>query len=84
MWMTRRGQVSIDFAAARDEGIDHIEEIAANYESEISIGQGEMIKYLAENISYSIDDTMMNGLKLYFKLAAKNGLIAANDELSFV
>lgn len=84
MWMTRRGNVSIDFAAARDEGLEHIDEIAANYESEISIGKGEMIEYLAENISYSIDDTMMNGLKLYFKLAAMNGLIAANDELRFV
>lgn len=84
MWMTRRGKVAIDFAAARDEGLEHIDEIAANYESEISIGQGEMRKYLAENISYSIDDTMMSGLELYFKLAAKNGLIAGNDELRFV
>ena len=84
MWMTRRGNVSIDFAAARDEGLEHIDEIAANYESEISIGKSEMIEYLAENISYSIDDTMMSGLELYFKLAAKNGLIAGNDELRFI
>ncbi|MBP6002119.1 MAG: menaquinone biosynthesis protein [Pyrinomonadaceae bacterium] len=84
MWMTRRGNVSIDFAAARDEGLEHIDEIVANYESEISIGKGEMIEYLAENISYSIDDTMMSGLELYFELAAKNGLIAGNDELRFI
>jgi chorismate dehydratase len=84
MWMTRRDAVSIDFAAARDEGLAHIDEIVANYESQIDIGRSEMHEYLSTNISYSIDDSMMSGLELYFKLAAKNGLIANNNVLRFV
>jgi len=84
MWMTRRSAVTVDLALARDEGVTHIDEIASIYEREIDIGHGEMTRYLAENISYSIDPSMMSGLELYFKLAEKNGLIAKNYPLRFV
>lgn len=84
MWMTRRDAVNIDFAAARDEGLAHIDEIVANYESDIHLGEGEMWDYLSHNISYSIDENMQQGLDLYFKLAEKNGLIDQNRALDFV
>jgi chorismate dehydratase len=88
MWMTRAEKVSaarkIDFAAARDEGLKHLDEIIANYESEISLGREDFKKYLSENIAYSIDDSMQRGLELYFKLAHKNGLIAENKPLLFI
>ncbi len=83
MWMTRRENVSIDFAAARDEGLSHLDEIIANYETDIPLGHDEMRKYLSENISYSIDDSMRRGMDLYFELAAKNGLIKENKPLRF-
>ena len=82
MWMTRRERCDIDFAAARDEGIDHIDEIVSNYESEIQIGREELQKYLSENIFYSIDETMQKGMELYFELAAKNGFIDSNKPLN--
>jgi chorismate dehydratase len=84
MWMTRRERVSIDFAAARDEGLAHIDEIIANYETDIRLGPDEMQKYLSENISYTIDDSMKRGLELYFELAAKHNLIGRVRELNFV
>lgn len=84
MWMTRRDRVSIDFAATRDEGLAHIDEIIANYEKDIKLGRDEMRQYLSENISYSVDDSMKHGLELYFKLAASNGLIAQAKEIIFV
>ena len=84
MWMTRRNSVSIDFATARDEGRGHLDEIVANYESDIQLGNGEMLDYLSNNISYSIDDSMKGGLKLYFQLAQKYNLIASNRPLMFI
>ncbi len=75
MWMTRRPVMEIDFAAARDEGLAHLDSIIANYEGEIHLGFDEMRTYLSENISYTIDDSMQSGLELYFKLAAKHGLV---------
>jgi chorismate dehydratase len=83
MWMTRRETCPIDFAAARDEGLAHVDEIAANYSHEIGLGRDEMLEYLSDNISYSVDESMQAGLELYFRLAAKNGLIAENHRLEF-
>ncbi|MEQ1605977.1 MAG: menaquinone biosynthesis protein [Pyrinomonadaceae bacterium] len=83
MWMTRRESTSIDFASARDEGLAHIDEIIANYETDIHLGRDEMREYLTENISYSVDESMTHGVELFFKLAVKNGLIAENMPLRF-
>jgi chorismate dehydratase len=83
MWMSRKETCLIDFAAARDEGLAHIDEIATNYQIEIPIGRENLITYLSENISYSIDDSMQKGLDLYFELAQKNGLIDKSRPLEF-
>jgi chorismate dehydratase len=83
MWMTRRDAVEIDFAAARDEGVQHINEIAANYASDIDLSREEMRQYLLENISYSIDGSMRSGMELYFELAEKHDLISDNRPLAF-
>ena len=84
MWMTRRSSVDIDFASARDEGLAHIDEIVANYESDIHLGEGEMQDYLSNNISYSIDESMQKGLELYFKLARHHGLVERDRSLDFI
>jgi len=84
MWMTRRKNISIDFAAARDEGLEHLDEIIANYDHQIHLGPVEMKKYLSQNISYSVEDSMRRGMELYFDLAAKNGFISENKTLRFV
>ena len=88
MWMTRDDKMetakNIDFARARDEGLNHLDEIISNYETEIPLAHDDFKKYLSENISYSIDDSMREGLKLYFYLAAKNNLIEKNKELKFL
>lgn len=83
MWMTRSEALEIDFAAARDEGLAHIEEIVSNYENEIPLPREEFRKYLTENISYRTDDSMQKGLELFFKLAAAEGLIEQNKPLAF-
>jgi chorismate dehydratase len=84
MWMTRRESCGIDFAAARDEGIAHIDEIAANYQTEIPIGLENLITYLSENISYSVDESMRMGLELYFELASKHGETPGPRKPAFV
>jgi chorismate dehydratase len=83
MWMTRSENCRIDFAAARDEGLGHIEEIVSNYGNDINLDREEFKKYLTENISYSVDDSMREGMDLYFKLAAQAGLIRENKPLVF-
>jgi predicted solute-binding protein len=84
MWMTRRDSCSIDFAAARDEGLEHLDEIVGNYAPDIGLDRVEMKKYLSENISYSVDDSMQKGMELYFELAGKCGLIDAVRATEFI
>jgi chorismate dehydratase len=83
MWMTRSKICEIGFAAARDEGLNHLDEIISNYKSEIPLAPEDFKEYLSENISYSIDDSMQKGLELFFELAVKNKLIKKNKPLQF-
>jgi len=83
MWMSRSTELPIDLAASRDEGLVHIDEIAANYVGDINLTFDELKQYLAGNISYSIDEKMQKGLELYFELAFKNGLIERNCPLEY-
>jgi chorismate dehydratase len=79
MWMSRHAAgVPVDLAAARDEGLGHIDEIAANYAGRTGMPLDELKRYLTENISYSIDEEMQAGMELYFELAFKHGLIERN------
>lgn len=79
MWMAQKNSLeiirTIDFASARDEGLEHLDEIIANYETEIPLVREEFKKYLFGNITYSIDENMRKGLSLYFELAFKHNLI---------
>ena len=74
MWMTRKNFRGIDFAAACDEGRAHIEGIVTNYHADIGVSREVMTRYLSENISYTPDQSMLGGMDLYFKLAAKHKL----------
>jgi chorismate dehydratase len=87
MWMANVEKVeiakTIDFAAARDEGLTHLDEIISNYKTEISLSREDFRLYLSENISYSIDENMREGLRLFFELAHKNNLTPTNKSLLF-
>lgn len=74
----------VDFAGARDEGVRRIEEIVNYYLTRIPLSRDELRFYLTDNIAFDLDDEMQQGLSLYFKLAAKHGLIEAAKEPVFV
>jgi chorismate dehydratase len=88
MWMAREEKKetakNIDFANARNEGLRHLDEIISNYENEIPLAREDFKNYLSENISYSIDDNMRQGLELFFELANKHNLIERRRELIFI
>jgi len=88
MWMARRDRIerarSIDFAAARDEGLANFDAIAAETENEIGLSQAEIKSYLSENISFSLSEEMEKGLQLYFDLAQKHRLIERTRPLESI
>jgi len=87
MWMANAEKSEIagqvNFRRIRDEGLNHLDEITANYATEISLAPGDFKKYLTENIAYAIDDSMRRGLSLYFELAHKHRLIERLKPLQF-
>ena len=84
MWMSRNETAPIDFATARDEGLEHVNEIVGNYLPEIDLSRDEINKYLTENISYRVTEKMREGMELFFKLAHKHQLVSELKELRFV
>lgn len=88
MWMVRKDSVekirSVDFAAARDEGLANLNDIERTYVERIGLSRNEIRDYLTENIVFSVDEEMKQGLKRYFALARKHGLIESAKELVFV
>ena len=88
MWMVRKGSpaklASIDFAAARDEGLAKVGEIARNYAARIGLSESEIHKYLKDNIVFRVDDQMQKGLTRYFELARLHELLETQKPLEFV
>jgi chorismate dehydratase len=88
MWMARAGNSEtvrrIDFAGARDEGLEHLDEIAGSYATEIELSEDEIKDYLTNNIVFSGDEEMQKGLTLYFDFAQKYGLIEKPKPLEFI
>jgi len=87
MWMLRPQNAAafppVDFAAARDEGLAHLNEIVAHQADQIALSPEEIKDYLTNNIAFQIDDGMKQGLELYFELARKHGLIESPKTLAF-
>ena len=84
MWMTHLAKCPLDLAAARDEGVAHIDEIAANYTDEIGLDTADLTNYLGRSMSYSVSDEMFAGLELYFKLGERHGLFRERKDLQFL
>ena len=91
MWMVRGNAIEVterargvDFAGARDEGVAHIEEIVRSYQDKIPMRVEELRNYLTENIVFNVDESMERGLRLYFELAFKHGLIDSVKPLKFI
>ena len=62
MWMAREGAVEVvrdvDFAGARDEGLEQVEQIISECETNMPLPREEIRKYLTENITFNLDDEL--------------------------
>lgn len=81
MWMARESEVdqvrAVEFAAARDEGLAHIEDIVDRYHLTLGLPREELRSYLLDNITFRLDEDMRGGLELYYNLAHKHGFITS-------
>ena len=86
MWMAGTNAAAqirgIDFAAARDEGLESLDQIAARHADQ-TLTPEEIRDYLTRNIAFQMDEDMIKGLQLYFDLALKHELIECAKPLDF-
>ena len=79
MWMAREDAAeevaAINFARARREGLESVDEITADYEKMLGLPQSELREYLLENISFELDAEMRAGLSLFYELAYRHKVI---------
>lgn len=86
-WCARDGEEGalrdVDFARARDEGVTHRHDIARQYSASLGLPVEDLLSYLEININYHLDQENLRGLRLFFALAAKHGLVPAEKPLVF-
>ncbi len=85
MWMARQTVAAApDFAAARDEGLQRIEDIVTTYANNTPLEPDDIRNYLTRNIVFHLDHALTRGMETYFNLAEKHGLIPKQKPLSFI
>lgn len=88
MWMGREDAAEairrIDFAGARDEGLERLDDITRDYGPLPELPQAELISYLRDNISFNLDDDLRRGLELFYELAHKHAIISSRPRLKMI
>lgn len=87
MWIARPGVdlqgVDEILAAARDEGVARLAEIAHLEAPVLGISEAECLSYLGDNLDFELGDRQRQGLELFCQLAGRHGLVPAGAELVF-
>ncbi len=85
-WLSDEAQADkrIDFVAAKREGMAHAGELADMYAESLGLPRDDLFSYLTEAISYDLDEESLQGLRLYYQLAAKCGLIEEARDIAFL
>ncbi|HKX32404.1 MAG TPA: menaquinone biosynthesis protein [Blastocatellia bacterium] len=73
-----------ELIGAKQEGIAHLPQIAAQYAEDLKLPESDLLGYLRDNINYDLDPENLAGLSRYFSLAHETGLIAHHRDLRFV
>lgn len=85
-WFRREAKddSTIDFLAAKIEGVAHADELADLYSARLGLPRDDLFSYLTEAISYDLDEDSLRGLRLYYQLASESGLIEEPREIAFL
>ena len=90
-WAVRAGaadeatfaEIAQTFRSSRDEGLEHLDEIAADWSSRLTLSRDEITSYLSRNIHYFLDQENTNSMRLFFRYAAELKILPSAPELRF-
>jgi chorismate dehydratase len=77
--MTGRGPVdhaiADDFIQSRDHGMKNIEALTAEWSRKLPLSEETIRTYLTANIHYELDDDCLEGMRVFFRMAAECGVL---------
>ena len=76
-------QVAQDFIRSRDHGLEHIDDITAEWASRIPMSPEDIRAYLTGNIHYVLDEACLQGMAMFFRYAEECGVLPAVSELKW-
>ncbi len=68
-------QLTADLTASRDAGLEHIDQLVAEWTPRIAIPPAIIRTYLTQNIHYTLDDDCLQSIMLFRSLATKVGAL---------
>jgi chorismate dehydratase len=75
-WGSAMGErIAEDFNQSRIHGMANIDALVAEWSSRIPIPEATIRSYLTANIHYLLDDECIEGMKVFFRMAAKAGIL---------
>jgi chorismate dehydratase len=72
------------FQQSRDHGLQHVDEIAADWAPRLGLEKSLVHEYLSHNIDYFLDGESLQGLRLFFRYAAELNVLPTAPEIRFV
>jgi chorismate dehydratase len=64
-----------DFIRSRDHGLKNIDALAAEWARRFPLPENSIRSYLTENIHYVLDEECLEGMRSFFRLAARFGVL---------
>jgi chorismate dehydratase len=87
MWIARAGVelsgVGAALAAARDDGVGRLEEIARQAAPAVGIPEADCLSYLRDNLTFHLGPRQRQGLERFYALAGLHGFAPAGVKLAF-
>ena len=80
-----RGALTRDaLRESRDYGLQHIPEIAKRYAEPLSLKEEYLREYLTGNVDYHMDESCVEGLRIFYEMAARVGAIKSARSVEFL
>jgi chorismate dehydratase len=73
-----------DLQASRDRGLEHTDQLAAEWSQRIAVPQDTIRFYLTHNIHYILDEGCLRGMSAFYRYAAECGALPAAPELTLL
>lgn len=87
IWAGRREnltpEVVADFQASKAFGLEHIPDISEGAALKLELPPCPLAKYLRQNIQFDLDEEKLAGLRLFYEMAAEDGLIPTAKPIEF-